>query len=367
MLYEAQRQYGIVNRAAHTLFGYQGWGSVCRDENGVLYAVASGFRTEHICPFGKTVMYISKNSGQSWTPPIVINDTYLDDRDAGILYLGGGKLLITWFAHPAKVYTENYYQAIKNSATRLEAPASLGMLSMYPQLDGIDARGGSFIRLSDDYGVTWGETIKVPVSAPHGPNMLRDGYLIYLGKEHYSSPEDNITLGAIASYGSGDGGKTWDKLCELKIPDKTALQNFHEPHIIELADGSLLGAIRAQGDGVYHGFTMYTTKSYDRGRSFTEWKALDVSGSPPHLLLHSSGDVICSFGRREAPFSERALVSHDGGETFADEYILDDRPVDGDHGYPASVELDDGSILTVYYQKYPADTKCSMLYSHWKL
>jgi len=93
----------------------------------------------------------------------------------------------------------------------------------------------------------------------------------------------------------------------------------------------------------------------------------DVSGSPPHLMLHSSGALICSYGRREAPFSERAMVSYDGGETWTDEYVLDDRPKMTDLGYPASVELSDGSILTIYYQKVDDDPQCSILYTKWRL
>ena len=33
--------HGVVNRVQNSLFGYQGWPSVARDENGTLYAVAS--------------------------------------------------------------------------------------------------------------------------------------------------------------------------------------------------------------------------------------------------------------------------------------------------------------------------------------
>ena len=99
--------HGIVNRVTGSIFGYQAWGTVARDEEGTLYTVTSGFRVSHICPFGKTVMYISKNEGKTWSPPIVINDTYLDDRDAGIVSLGGGRLLVTWFTHPTDVYRQH--------------------------------------------------------------------------------------------------------------------------------------------------------------------------------------------------------------------------------------------------------------------
>ena len=128
-----KREHHIVNRAVNTLFGYQGWPSVCIDERGVLYAVASSFRCEHICPFGKTAMYMSFNQGKTWTPPIVINDTYLDDRDAGILYMGNGRMLVTWFCHPTDVYTNMYASSIKGSAQPMEKGPTYGMLDeTYP-------------------------------------------------------------------------------------------------------------------------------------------------------------------------------------------------------------------------------------------
>lgn len=358
--------HGIVNKKTGSIFDYQGWPSVCRDENGTLYAVASGFRLRHVCPFGKTVMYISRNDGETWSPPIVINDSYLDDRDAGIVYMGGGRLLVTWFAHPAKKYYDEWrYSDILRDACAIDKNAASGMLDSLENLPADHAHGGSFIRISEDYGVTWSDTIKVPVSSPHGPAMLSDGSLIYLGKEMYS--DGAAPLNSISTYESRDGGYNWEYLSTLSLPDGTNKDNFHEPHVIELPDGHLLGAIRAQGDNVPHGFTIYTTVSSDGGKSWSEFACTDVSGSPPHLMLHSSGALICSYGRREEPFGERAMVSYDYGKTWTEDYVINDNTDDNDLGYPASVELADGSIMTVYYQKLPGDKKCSILYTKWRL
>ena len=358
--------HGVVNKKTGSIFDYQGWPSVCRDENGTLYAVASGFRLRHICPFGKTVMYISKNNGETWTPPIVINDSYLDDRDAGIVYMGGGRILVPWFAHPAKSYLDGWLnEAIINDAWEIDKNAAIGMLDSMKYLSAKDAQGGSFIRISEDYGVTWSDTITVPVSSPHGPALLSDGSLIYLGKEMYS--DGLAPLNSISAYASHDGGYTWNYLSTLALPEGTNADNFHEPHAIELPDGRLLGAIRAQGDNVPHGFTIFTAVSSDRGKSWSELNCTDVSGSPPHLLLHSSGALICSYGRREKPFGERAMVSYDYGKTWTADYVIDDNTDDNDLGYPASVELADGSIMTVYYQKLRGDEKCSVLYTRWRL
>jgi hypothetical protein len=63
------------------------------------------------------------------------------------------------------------------------------------------------------------------------------------------------------------------------------------------------------------------------------------------------------------------MVSYDFGKTWEDDYILHNtkNEDDWDLGYPSTVELDDGSLMTVYYQKYEDDEKCSMLYTKWQL
>ncbi|MBR4206412.1 MAG: exo-alpha-sialidase [Clostridia bacterium] len=358
MLIYPKTESGAVCRTPLSFFRYHGWPSVTVDENGVLYAVDSGFRVSHVCPFGKTCLYKSFDGGRTWSIPMVVNDTYLDDRDAGIVSLGGGRLLVTWFCHPAKSYLNEYSAGI-----RAVWPGAAGVLDAYPQIPEEAGRGGSFVRLSDDGGMTWGETIRVPVTAPHGPGLLRDGSLVYLGKAFVT---DEVSPGAIAAYRSADGGRSWEKLGELSIPEGTVPDNFHEPHVLELPHGRLLGMIRAQGAGVAHGFTMYETHSDDGGITWSPMISLGVSGSPPHLLLHSSGAVICSFGRREVPFGERALISYDGGETWADECVLSETEP-GDLGYPATAELPDGSLVTVYYQRAESDGFTSLLWTKWSL
>ena len=243
--------------------------------------------------------------------------------------------------------------------------AVAGMLKSMRLIQSDEARGGSFVRVSEDYGVTWSDTIKVPVSAPHGPTLLRDGTLIYLGKEMYSdnaAPKDKI-----CAYASHDGGYTWEFLSELAIPEGASARNFHEPHVIELPDGRLSGAIRAEGENIPHGFTIYTTTSSDGGKSWSELVCTDVSGSPPQLMLHSSGALICSYGRREKPYGEHAMISYDYGKTWTEDYVIDDYTESNDLGYPASVVLDDGSVLMVNYQKFPGDDNASILFTRWRL
>ena len=359
--------HGTVNRVTDSLFSYQGWPTVSRDENGTLYAVASSFRISHICPFGKTAMYISRNGGKSWTPPIIINDSCLDDRDAGILYLGNGKMIVSWFCHPANRYMEGEWnEFIKMAAPDAARDAAMGMLEGYKFLkDGVK-EGGSFIKISNDYGVTWSDKIKVPISAPHGPNLMKDGSIGYVGTEAYSNGE--LPEGSIAYYKSFDGGYTWKKISVIARPEWLKEgECISEPHVIELPNGRLLAAFRIEDSKP---LCVAFTHSDDGGISWSEVERSDCWGGPPHLMLHSSGALICSCGYRENPFGEHAFISRDMGESFEAKYILDESKYH-DLGYPSTVELDDGSLLTVYYQKYcdkkGDDLTPSILYTHWHL
>jgi len=359
--------HGVVWRNAHSFFRYCGWPSVCRDEDGVLYAAASGFRVSHICPFGKTALFLSHDGGATWSVPLVVNDTYLDDRDAGIVSLGGRSLLVSWFAHPTEVYQTTYRGSIERAWG-----GSAGVLGMYDSIPAEYGRGGSFVRVSHDGGLTWGATVQVPVSAPHGPIRLADGTLLYLGKEHYSRGAE--APGVIAAWVSTDGGATWVRRGGLTPPEGTAWANFHEPHAVELPGGRLLGVIRAQGPEVAFGFTMYQTVSDDGGLTWSPMRPLGIPGSPPHLLRHSSGALILAYGRRgqnaaEEPsgaWGEHARISRDGGETWEEDVLLHEA-APSDLGYPATVELPDATLLTVYYQPFGPDGFPSVLCTRWRL
>lgn len=364
-----QNEHGVIWHNPDSFFHYNGWPTICKDDEGTLYTVFSGFRASHICPFGKTVLCKSYDEGKTWSIPMIINDTFLDDRDAGIVCLGGKKLLVSWFSHPVSQYTTTYSGSIRNSWA-----GSGGVLDQYHTIPDEKGMGGSFVRVSHDGGLTWGATVKVPVSAPHGPILRKDGSLLYLGKEHYSYGVE--TPQVVAAWESRDDGITWQKLGEVPLPasslDTNAephsyeLDAFHEPHAVELDDGTILGVIRAQGKDVDFGFTMYQTSSTDGGKTWSQMIPLHICGSPPHLLKHSSGAVILVFGRRSEPFGERAIVTYDGGKTWSDEIVICET-TPSDLGYPASVELADGSILTVYYQQFEHEGFPSILCTRWNL
>ncbi len=358
---------GVICRKPDSFFGYFGWGSVARIDEHTLIAVCSGERTAHVCPWGKTELFYSYDDGRTWSNPTVINDTALDDRDAGIVNLGNGKLLLTWFNHPLR------YCAHPDSEEARDRMA-LAYMDIAAQYD--KKQHGSHVRLSFDRGFSWTPAQKLEVSSPHGPTVLSDGTILYLGKTMYSDkhprdPESYLDhTEPVLSLLSHDGGFTWEEGGTVPLPEGCKWEYFHEPHQVQLPSGRIVGMIRFQpkkDETPYEKtFSMFTTWSDDGGYTWEKPVYTDVSGSPPHLLAHSSGALVCVYGRREAPFGERAMVSYDEGRTWAEDFEIFPG-TDPDLGYPASVELFDGSILTVYYQKFPGDAKDSFLYTHWTL
>ena len=273
--------------------------------------------------------------------------------------LGGGKLLLTWFA---------------SSLFRTWDTGKPPYAATSDKLD--DKFVGSWVRLSDDAGASWGDPIRVSVSAPHGPAMLKNGDLLYLGKD-FSGDMDYFTRadGPIAALRSSDGGKTWTRQGTVPMCAGTVDANYCEPHVVELNDGRLLGMIRMEGGDAEilpervtsPGFSLMQTISEDGGKTWTEAYPLGFAGSPPHLMLHSSGAVVCAYGYRSEPCSERAMISRDGGKSWDYDYILNYAP-DWDLGYPSSVEMPDGSIFTMYYQKVKDENeKCGLMWTRWQL
>lgn len=362
-------EHGVICRLPGERLGYFGWPTVARLDDGALIVASSGLRSEHVCPWGKTVLNTSTDDGRTWSPPRVINNSPLDDRDAGVVDLGGGQLLVSWFTSDNRSYAQK--ERVRNWLGEEEVNAWQPTLAAID--DGILKRWlGSQIMLSQDRGATWSAPIRVPVSTPHGPIRLRSGDLLYLGKR-YGAWED-MNVGDIAAAASRDGGRSWEVLGTVPVHPDTDPANYHEPHLVELTSGRLIGAIRIENNegkdlsksGIPN-FSIMLTGSDDGGRTWETARPLGFHGSPPHLLRHSSGLLVLTYGYRQPAYGQRVAFSRDDGATWDHDWIIRDDGPDGDLGYPSTVELADGCLLTACYQKVPGDAKCSLLWSRWQL
>ena len=90
---------------------YLGWGTIAKTDTGELLVVFSGRRQSHWCPYGVNELIRSDDGGTTWSEPVVINNTPLDDRDTGLLVTNSGVIVISWF-------TSTHWKTIENNKDR---------------------------------------------------------------------------------------------------------------------------------------------------------------------------------------------------------------------------------------------------------
>jgi len=326
---------------------YMGWPDLVRAANGDLIAVFSGDRDWHVDPWGKVFTVRSTDGGKTWQEPVLVIDTPLDDRGTSLVCLSDGTLLLT-------------FGAALDWATR-DGPR-YDPYDDHAKTIGPEVRSrwkGEWLLRSTDHGHTWSEPIKQPTRVPHGPIELRDGRLL---------------LVKATVYESTDIGTTWAGIAHMEKPEdwKSGNAFLSEPHAIETEDGRIIQLSRYNHRAI-NDIDLRQIESSDGGRTWTAPTATGMRGYPPHLLQLDNGWLLASYSRRIAPMGQRATVSKDHGRTWevAGEVVLSIAAPQGagDLGYPSSVQLDDGSIYTVYYQvekesdgEYPC-----LMGTHWKL
>ena len=123
---------------------YIGWPTIAKTKSNELLVVFSGNRDAHVCPYGVTQMVRSTDNGKTWSEPETINNTPLDDRDAGILETIKGTLLVSWFTSLAFDTPNSYKQHPEwvRHAEKLSTETKQQWL-------------GNWTRRSTDGGKTW--------------------------------------------------------------------------------------------------------------------------------------------------------------------------------------------------------------------
>lgn len=356
-------KHGIVSRIDDGAFRYQAWPTVARAKDGTLFVGCSGHRIGHFCPFGKNYLYESHDEGETWIGPRIINDSYLDDRDVGLLAWGEQNLLMCSCNHSPEQYLQWDEKVATRTHYKIRTPLAMGMRTYWEEVPKEKLQRRSIVRISHDNGKTWSEKRDAPVFAPHGPTMLSDGGIFYVGRK-YDLNRTNLDILAYVSY---DEGKTWEYRSQIPCPESLREELLSEPYAVRLQNGDLFVTVRSEGVPSTQTLKLFTTRSTDDGRTWSEPQILDLRGAPPHMLQHSSGALLLTYGRRVEPMGEYVRISHDNGRSWSEDVRIGPEPIDWDHGYPTSVELDNGDVFTVYYAKCPGDDFNSLHYLRWNL
>ncbi len=322
---------------------YCAWPAMIRALNGDILVFFCSTE-EHLGPNGKIVLVRSADNGKTWGPPERVFDSPVDDRDAGVTILRDGRMITHfWSTHwrcedymnlPPEAYPK---ARIDRWCDEVNQPDYLAAKNWH----------GAWQLVSHDHGQTWSEPIPGK-DAIHGGIQLSDGSLLVA-----SYRQDEGTIGV---YAAASPERSWQKLASIRPPRPDSVR-FAEPHIIQLASGRIVMMIRAEGlpyQRQHPRSFLWASYSDDLGHHWVEPYETPLWGYPPHLLQLSDGRVVCSYGYRRPPYGQRACVSDDGITWRKErEVVLRADALSDDLGYPVSIELEPGVILTAYYQIDP--------------
>ncbi len=340
---------------------YNGWPTLARRKNGQLWVVCSGGRQAHVCPFGQVVAMTSNDDGKTWTWPRVLSDGAIDDRDAGVVETAKGSLLATTFTSLA-------YKPILKSAQAKVGKSGAWAPNKLAAWEAADARVtpeeqtaqlGVWMMRSTDGGIQWSSPYRCLVNSPHGPIQLSSERLLYAGKELWT---DSSRIGVAESM---DDGQTWQWVAEIPTRKGDNHRNYHELHVVEAPSGKLVAHIRNH-NSKNAGETLQSESS-DAGRTWTEPHSIGVWGLPSFLTRLRDGRLLMSYGHRRPPFGNQARISTDEGKSWSDPLIISGDGAGGDLGYPSTVELADGTLLTVWYEKMRSSSHAVLRQAHWRI
>lgn len=339
------KKLDIICKNDSSIFNYFAWPTVTGLQDGRLAMVASGYRIAHICPFGKCVISYSDDEGETWSLPTPVIDTPLDDRDGGICTFGSSGVIVTSFNNSVAFQRNSAKNAVgEHAKNSLEQNLINSYLDIVEKKFDENKYLGSGFVISSDCGKTFGDIKRIPVSSPHGPTALSDGKLLYVGRT-FSAADASTEIESFIIDADG----SFQKIGEIK--NDTGL-TFCEPHAIQTSSGKIIVHIRVQGKGRDKKFfTIFQAESYDNGKNFTKPHQIleDCGGAPSHIIKTRDGMLIAAYGHREQPYGIKVMFSHDEGQTWDTDNVLCDGFCSGDLGYPSSVELKSGEILTVFY------------------
>jgi sialidase-1 len=292
----------------------------------------------------------------------VLLDSAIDDRDAGVMETARGTVLVTTFTSLA--YEARLKEALKKKpgepgAWPVEQLNAWQAAHLRLTAEQRQAEVGQWMIRSTDGGVTWSARYPTIVNSPHGPIQLADGRLLYAGKELWTRDE------RVGVCESPDDGQSWRWLAAIPARPGDDVKNYHELHAVETGDGRILVHIRNHNS--LNADETLQTESADGGRNWSEPHPIGVWGLPSFLNRLRSGRLLMTYGYRRSPFGNQARFSDDQGRSWSKPFTISGDGAGGDLGYPSTVELADGSILSVWYESMKSSSHAVLRQARWRL
>ena len=304
-------------------------------------------------PLFRTLISRSSDRGRSWSQPSFAPDfDWYGTECPGIAQISNGTVILSQFRfawYPLALARKRRDRG-ENIALNLEGKGWTEDFEddAWDQSTYMWARAyhGFYVHLSHDGGRLFDESVKID------PGLYRDGYtrtgvielsdgrIAYAVQEHHPPTNRHCYI-----VFSDDNGLTWSE--PVVINDDEPQNRFSEPDIAEVSPGELVCVHRETQISGH----LYFSRSGDGGAAWSIPEESSIFGHPGHLLVLQDGRLLCTYGRRIAPFGIRLSLSEDGGKSWRQDteiIVRDDLP-NGDLGYPTTIEYAPGKLFVIYY------------------
>ena len=310
-------------------------------------SLATVFRTgaPHLGITGTLAVATSQDGGKSWSDPVQIQPRWDDNRNPALGVNDAGELIVSFWKARLHAYEED--------------PNGGGLVYSADRDDRRRSVPALYYCKSEDRGRSWTQpkpymSRLLTLASPYGRIITDPDGTLMMGV--YGSPRERIEGYRDISIllRSNDGGETWG--------DETLVApGYNETAYAFLQDGRMIAAARSESGHVA------VLHSQDIGRSWSSPVQVTRDGEhPADVTVLSSGRILFTFGRRIRPMGCGALLSDDGGRTWDMNHevlLAGDGVENRDLGYPSTVQLTDGCIVTVLY--FASGSEMSEDYRGW--
>jgi sialidase-1 len=298
--------------------------------------------SEHYAQDGDVIVLRSKDGGLTWGDRRVMAGLKnVDEREGCGVQLRDGTIIVG-------IYYNNLYN-----------PDGSYIFGANKHLNEPDKHYlGTYLITSTDNGISWSEpryldTTGMPFRNVEGPTdapiEMPDGSVL-MAVIGYNIAGDEKNRSSVMLR-SADQGKTWRYLSTIAGDPGGKHGGFLEPGLLRTKTGRLIVGLRNHGAD----HAIYMTHSDDDGKTWAPVQKTAMHGHPVDLIQLADGRIMASYGVRPAiharPGGIRATFSSDNGGTWDTQTEVQIRKdfINWDVGYPESLQLPDGRVLTVYY------------------
>ncbi len=288
-------------------------------------AVISRGGAGHIGLPGRLDVQRSRDGGVTFTPPEMVVNSGVDDRNPAFGFTPSGTLILVYMQQASYDDAGQYVPERRAVTMAVMRSVDRGLTwsepIVYPEFDGL-------------VGSPFGRLITLP-NGSIGWNLYSNGSGVGRGEGSY----------LVVSH---DDGITWER-------PRLIAADHNETALLSLPGGDILAAARLDARDRQ---SLSLTRSSDNG---VTWSPVTrVTGPMQHpadLVLLGNDQILLTYGNRQPPYRVEGMLSDDGGHTWGSEILLFSGQLYGydladgrrtDLGYPSSV-VDGDRVTTFYY------------------